>query len=131
LKNYLNISNSNEIDYLGGGIILLYWIWLVTLIGVTVLQTYRLTNGVTTIFTYADLILSITGIIGSVFGIMRRKVGYAILLFISGGFFAITTISLTYRVVNELISPIIYPIFYLLVLSIISVIYLIEKGEFV
>ncbi len=103
------------------------YVWLVTLIGVLILQVYRLIKRIPTIFTYADLIVSIVGIIGCILAIMNKNIGKRLLLFISGSFFGITVVSLTYRFTNDLISPIVYGVSYILFLSIVTALYILRR----
>ena len=103
------------------------YIWLVTLVGVLTLQVYRLAKGIPTIFTYADLTVSAVGIVGSLLAIMKRNIGQRLLLFVSGSFFGIMIVSLTYRFANKLISPIVYGVSYLLILSIVTAFYIIRR----
>ena len=109
--------------------VIIYYVWLVTLTGVITLQVYRLIKGVPTIFTYADLAVSAIGVVGSFLAITKRRFGQGILLFVSGSFFGITIISLTYRFTNNLVSPIVYGIFYLLILSIVTAFYVLGGGR--
>ena len=110
-------------------VIILYYVWLVTLVGVLSLQAYRLINGILTIFTYADVVASTIGIIGGLLSIANRSYGWKLLLFASGSFFGITIVSLTYRFTSDLISPIIYGVFYLLILSIITAFYIVRGDK--
>jgi hypothetical protein len=106
---------------------IIYYVWLVTLAGVLTLQVYRLIKGIPTIFTYADLTVSVVGIVGSLLAIMKRDFGRRLLLFVSGSFFGITIVSLTYRFTGKLISPIVYGVSYLLILSIVTAFYVVRR----
>lgn len=106
---------------------IIYYIWLVTLVGVLTLQVYRLIKGIPTIFTYADLAVSVVGIVGSLLAIMKRDLGRRLLLFVSGSFFGITIVSLTYRFTSKLISPIVCGISYLLALSIVTAFHIVRR----
>ncbi len=108
-------------------VVIIYYVWLVTLVGVITLQLYRLIKGNPTIFTYADLAVSVVGIVGSLLAITKREFGKRLLLFVSGSFFGITIISLTYRFTSELVSPIVYGVSYLLILSVVTAFYVVRR----
>ena len=108
-------------------VIIIPYIWLITLMGVLTLQVYRLIKGISTIFTYADLTVSIVGIVGSLLAIKNKNLGQKLLLFVSGSFFGITIVSLTYRFTIKLISPIVYGVSYLLILSIVTAFYILRR----